>query len=67
MVTDAPTAPEVGDRLVMLGVAALPLTGVQTNAIKTEITDSRKVMRGKRFIRSSFCARISFLRLNVAG
>ena len=50
IVTDAPTAPDVGDKLVILGVAALPSTGVQTTAIKTRMTDSRIVMRELRFI-----------------
>lgn len=67
IVADAPTAPEVGDRLVMLGVAALPLTGMQTTAMKTEIRDSRKLMRFTRFIRGSFCAGIPPPRSNIAG
>jgi len=32
IVTEAPTAPEVGERLVIVGVAALPTAGAQTTA-----------------------------------
>jgi hypothetical protein len=50
IVTEAPTAPEVGDRLVIVGVAAKPTTGAQTNARKTRVWNSKEEARVVRFI-----------------
>jgi len=60
IVTVAPTAPEVGERLVIVGGAALPTTGAQTIARKIRIGDSKEVIRDERFIRKP-----SLYRLNV--
>jgi hypothetical protein len=50
IVTEAPTAPEVGDRLVIVGVAARLITGAQTIARITRVWDSKEVRRDVRFI-----------------
>jgi hypothetical protein len=57
IVTEAPTAPEVGERLVIVGVADLPTAGAQTIARETRIRDSKEATRGVRFIRKPFLRR----------
>jgi len=50
IVTVVVTAPEVGDRLVTVGVAALPTTGAQTIARKTSDRETKEVTLDVRFI-----------------
>jgi hypothetical protein len=57
IVTVAPTAPDVGERLVIVGVAALPTTGAQTIARNIRTGDSNEVIRDERFIRKAFLCR----------
>jgi hypothetical protein len=57
IVTEAHTAPEVGERLVIVGVAALPTAGTQTIARETRIRDNKEVTHDVRFIRKPFLRR----------
>jgi hypothetical protein len=50
IVTEAPTAAEVGDKLVIVGDAALPTAGAKIIARETKAEDSKDVKRIMRFI-----------------
>jgi hypothetical protein len=57
IVTVAPIAPEVGVRLLIVGVAALPTTGAQTNVRKKRVWNRNEATRVVRFIGKPFLCR----------
>jgi hypothetical protein len=57
IVTDAPTAPEFGVRLVIVGVAALTTDAVQKIVRTTRIVEIREAVHDLRFIRKPFLRR----------
>ena len=54
IVTEAPTAPEVGERLDIVGVAAIAISGVRTRMTSVIIRGIRAEKLGMRFIQSPF-------------
>lgn len=54
IVTDAPIAPEVGERLVIVGVAALPIVDAPIIVKAMRIRENREVVRDERFIQKPF-------------
>ena len=54
IVTEAPAAPEAGDRLVIVGVAAQAINGVKTMAKMVSIREKVAAKQEVRFIQSPF-------------
>jgi hypothetical protein len=50
IVTDAPTAPEIGDKLLIVGDAALAAKGAKRMAREIRDEGNKEVTRAKRFI-----------------